>query len=105
MRLLKFNVNAQRIIADPECDFSNIIAGTEGYLQAHFTFSSEWDNCVKAVSFWRGEKEYGVLLTNDHCDIPAEVLTGPTFRVSVIGQAKDYRITTNRVLVRQGVHW
>lgn len=104
MRLLKFNVYAQRLFADPECDFSNIIAGTEGYLQAHFTFSSEWDNCVKVASFWRGEKEHAVLIENGKCDIPTEVLTGPTFRVSVIGQSDAYRITTNRLLVRQGVY-
>lgn len=104
MRLLEFIVSAQRITADPECTFDNIVAGTEGYLQAQFTFSSEWDNCVKAASFWRGEKEYSVILRNDTCVIPAEVLTGPTFRVSVTGQSKEYVITTNRLLVRQEVY-
>jgi hypothetical protein len=104
MRLLKFNVNAQRITADPECDFSNIIAGTEGYLQAQFTFSSEWDSCVKVASFWRGEKEEAVLIQDGKCDIPAAVLTGPSFRVSVIGKSDTYRITTNRLLVRQGAY-
>ena len=104
MRLLEFNVNAQRIEKDPNCNFNGIVAGTSGYLRAHFTFSSEWDNCIKVARFWRGGKEHAVRLQDDERDIPPEVLTGITFGVSVIGQGIDYRIPTNRVLVRQEVN-
>ena len=104
MRLLKFNVNAQRVEKDPDCDFNNIVAGTSGYLRAHFTFSSEWDNSVKVARFWRGGKEHAVRLQDNECDIPSAVLTGVTFGVSVIGQRDSYRITTNRVLIRQEVN-
>lgn len=103
MRLLVFNVDSQRIQKDPSCDFSNIVAGTNNYLRAKFTFSDEWRGCVKAVSFWRGEKEYAVLLNNDECDIPSEVLVGATFRVSVTGQRNGCFIPTNKILVRQEV--
>lgn len=103
MRLLKFNVNAQQIQKDPTCDFNNIVAGTEGYLRAQFTFSPEWRDCVIVASFWRGTKEHAKVIQNGACDIPTEVLTGPTFRVSVIGQRGDYRITTNKTLIRQEV--
>lgn len=103
MRLLQFNVTSQCVHKDPDCDFSNIVAGTKNYLRAKFTFSKEWDGCAKAASFWRGENEYAVLLVNDTCDIPDEVLTGATFRVSVTGQRGDYVITTNKILVRQEV--
>lgn len=103
MRLLEFNVSSQCVHKDPECDFSHIVAGTKNYLRAKFTFSDEWDGCNKAASFWRGEKEYAVLLINDTCDIPPEVLTGATFRVSVTGLRNDYQLTTNKILVRQEV--
>lgn len=103
MRLLVFNVDSQRIQKDPNCDFSNIVAGTNNYLRAKFTFSDEWRDCVKAVSFWRGEKEYAVLLNNDECDIPPEALVGATFRVSVTGQRNGCFIPTNKILVRQEV--
>lgn len=103
MRTLDFIVNAQLLSKSPECDFEDIVSGTSGYLTAHFTFSSEWDDCVKCASFWRGGKEYAVLLSNDICSIPSEVLTGATFKVCVVGQRKNYRITTNRVVVRQVV--
>lgn len=103
MRLLEFNVDSQRVYKDPDCDFNNIVAGTKNYLRAKFTFSDEWKDCIKAVSFWRGEKEYAVLLKDDECDIPPEVLIGATFRVSVAGRRNDYYITTNKTIVRQEV--
>lgn len=104
MRLLVFNVNSQCISKDPNCDFSHIVAGTKNYLRAKFIFSDEWSGCIKAASFWRGEKEEAVMLNSDGtCDIPPEILTGATFRVSVTGQKNDYRITTNRILIRQEV--
>lgn len=102
MRLLNFNVDAQKVTKAPDCDFTNIVAGTSGYLRAHFTFSPEWNDCVKIAQFWRGEKEHAVLIENGECDIPSEALKGPTFRVSVTGKRGEYRITTDRVLVRQG---
>jgi hypothetical protein len=102
MRLLTFNVDSQCVTKDPNCDFSNIVAGTKNYLRAKFTFSEEWRDCVKVASFWRGEKEHAVLLNSDGtCDIPPEALIGATFKVSVIGQTPEYRIPTNKVLVRQ----
>ena len=103
MRLLSFNVNAQQISKDPECDFNGIVSGTSNYLRAHFTFSPEWHDCKKAASFWRSGKEHAVILENDECDIPAEALTGITYGVTVTGQRGTYRITTNRVLVSQEV--
>lgn len=104
MRLLIFNVESQCVHKDPNCDFTNIVAGTKNYLRAKFTFSNEWRDCMKVVSFWRGEKEHAVLINSDGtCDIPTEVLSGATFRVSVTGQNKDYRITTNKIVVRQEV--
>lgn len=105
IRLLKFKVDAQRITKDPTCDFTNIIANTVGYLKAEFSFSTEWNDCHKIVSFWRGSKEYALLLNDECiCSIPSEVLNGRTFGVSVIGKKKDYRITTNKTTVRQEVN-
>ena len=43
MRILKFVVENQKIKQDPSCDFSGLVAGTEGYLKAEFVFSKEWD--------------------------------------------------------------
>lgn len=104
MRLLTFDVNSQHVTRDPDCDFAGLVAGTRKYLKARFSFSHEWDECTLIASFWRGGKEYAVRLKDGECDIPPEVLTGKTFSVSVTGQRGDYRITTNRVTVRQEVN-
>ena len=103
MRTLKFIVDAQHIHKDPSCDFTNIVAGTQNYLDTHFTFSPEWHDCILVASFWRGGKEHAVLIEDGKCDIPPEVLGGRTFGLSIIGQREDYRITTNRILIRQEV--
>lgn len=104
MRLLMFNVDSQHITRDPECDFTGLVAGTRNYLKACFSFSQEWDGCVLVASFWRGGREHAVRIIDGACEIPPEVLSGMTFSVSVTGQKGDYRITTNRVTVRQEVN-
>lgn len=101
MRVLSFNVDAQRISKDPDCDFSGLVSGSRNYLQARFSFSKEWDGCVLVASFWRGNDEHAVFIKDNMCEIPSEVLTGRTFSVSVTGQRGDLRIPTNKVYVRQ----
>jgi hypothetical protein len=104
LRTLEFKIEQQQLIKDPTCDFSNIVAGSKNYLKAHFTFSSDWDGCLKAASFWRGEEEYAVLLSEgDDCMIPPEALVGATFAVTVLGKKDKLEIPTNRVIVRQEV--
>lgn len=104
MRTLEFIVNGQHIQKDPKCDFSHIVAGSKNYLRAHFTFSDDWKDCVKAASFWRGGEEHGVILdNNDSCMIPPEALVGMTFAVTVLGRKGKLEIPTDRVTVRQEV--
>lgn len=103
MRVLEFIADKQLLQKDPACDFSNIAPGTSGYLTAKFSFSqNEWSGCIKAASFWHNGKEYAVLLENDACVIPPEVLAGRKFEVSVSGaRSNGYRITSTRTTVRQ----
>ena len=101
MRILKFIVTDQKIEKDPECDFTGIVAGTEGYLQAEFLFSEEWAGCRMAAVFSCLGKEYPQPIKNGSCEIPAEALAWDYFRVRVVGQRENYRITTNEVKVKQ----
>lgn len=103
MRILKFNINGQRIDTDPECDFSGLVSGTKGYLKAMFTFSNEWHNCAIKAVFCSEEDEYPVPITivKSLCTIPEEVLVGTSFTVYLVGEKNDYRICTNRIRVRQ----
>lgn len=103
MRLLNFNVNAQKLEKDANCDFENIVAGSRNYLKTHFNLPEDWQNCIIAASFWRGSHEYAVLLEDGECNVPSVVLDCPTFKVSLTCAKGGQRIPTNKVLVRQEV--
>lgn len=51
MRTLKFIITGQKITKDPDCDFTGIVAGTQGYLRAEFSVSEEWAGCRMAAIF------------------------------------------------------
>lgn len=99
MRTLRFIVDDQIIRKDPNCDFDNLVPGSEEYLEADFSFSREWDNCVKVVAFFSSlgvEYEPKVLKDGRTCIIPAEALQKKVFKVQVIGRRDNYRIKTNK---------
>lgn len=105
-RTLEFRADKQKLSKNPGCDFSNIVAGSTGYLRAKFYFSEEWDGTMKAASFFSAEsEEHAVLLDeNDECDIPAEVLSGKYFLVSMLGAKEPkYVLQTNKMKVKQEV--
>ena len=103
MRTLRFIVEDQIITPDPSCDFAGLVPGTEGYLQAEFSFSQEWNGCGKIAEFRRysTSEPASVKLAGNTCIIPAESLLGKVFKVSVIGIRKGFRIQTNMVEVKQ----
>lgn len=103
MRLLKFNVTRQKIEKDPECDFEHIVSGSKNYLKAYFNLPEDWYNCPVAASFWRGKEEYAVILKDNMCNVPEEVLAYPTFRVSLTCMKGKQQIPTNKLLIRQEV--
>lgn len=101
-RILKFAVTGQTIIKDPDCSFDGIYRGTVGYLQAQFSFSEEWKGCKKAATFSCYDKEIPVLIVNNQCEIPSEILTGNNWAVSVTGMKENFKITTGKERVMQG---
>lgn len=102
-RTLSFIVNGQKIVKDQMCDFTKIVPKTSKYLKAKFSLSGEWLGCKIAASFWCLGKEYAAILNNNECYIPEEALVWSNFSVSLTGVKGDYKITTNRVIVNQGV--
>lgn len=103
IRILKFIVDGQIVKLDQDCDFTGLVPGTEGYLQAEFSFSDEWNGCGKIAEFRRyaSSEPVSVKLVGDACVIPAEALTGKAFKISVIGIRPGFRISTNMVEVKQ----
>lgn len=103
MRVLKFVVNAQKITQDPNCDFSGIVRGTAGYLEARFSFSTEWGGTVKAAEFrkYLCDEPVSVPIINGECMVPAKVTGGKAWHVKVIGKKGDVIIPTDNCRVEQ----
>lgn len=104
MRTLEFIVEGQSIRLNPDCDFDGLVPGTAGYLQAKFTFSPEWDDCVKVAAFFSNlgrEFPARIITSEGTCPIPAEALKQSIFKVQVIGRHYDKTLTTNKVKVYQ----
>lgn len=102
MRTLRFIVEGQVISKDPDCDFNDLVPGSSGYIQAEFIFSSEWNNCVKVAGFTSGIKEHAIELKDGKTGvIPGVVLKNKAFGVRVLGKNDKYKLTTNKLIVRQ----
>lgn len=104
MRTLEFIVDGQILKSDPNCDFSNLVAGTRGYLRARFHFSPEWKNCIKVASFYSPTgDEYPPQILHDGatCMIPDEACAKRRFKVGIIGKRGDSRLITNTISVVQ----
>lgn len=97
MRTLKFKVDGQIITKHPDCDFSDLVPGTEGYLKAEFVFSDEWKDMIKVAKFIRNGHECTPQRLEDgtSCMIPSEALTSRQFKIGVLGKNKITRLTTN----------
>ena len=105
MRTLEFEVKGQKMIKKADCDFTNIVAGSNGYLRAKFYFEpDDWLDCKKVAGFWSGGKEYAAILDGeDSCVIPKEALTRHYFLVQVTGANEYRRIKTTKTEVSQEV--
>lgn len=104
MRTLKFIVEDQIIKKDPNCDFSNLVPGTEGYIRAEFSFSNNWAGCKKVAAFYSilgHEFEPQILEDGKSCLIPKEALQKEKFSIRVIGRAKSLKIITDKIIVIQ----
>lgn len=105
MRILKFIVDQQLIKKDPDCDFTGLVPGTSQYLMAEFSFSPEWDKCVKVASFFSPlGREYTPQILKDGrtCIIPADALVKRDFSIRILGKGEDgYRLITDKVTVSQ----
>ena len=90
--MLEFNVKNQII---SRTDSFNVVADSKGYLKASFTFTEEWTGEIVAI-FGRNDRYYNVILIDNCCIVPWEVIKAPFFTVTVV--CGD-RITANVVKV------
>lgn len=103
MRTLKFIVDGQSIRPDPSCDFSGIVQGTKGYLQAEFIFDDEWKDLFKVAEFrkYLTSDAKPVPIVGGKCMVPEEVTDTRKWKVRIVGKRGDKRLTTNHAEVVQ----
>ena len=84
-------------------DFSGIVKGTVNYLKCSFDFTgTDWNQCKIAVVFEKRENKNATALGSDRTvTVPADISEEKSFRVYVVGAKDNYKIVTNKVLVKQ----
>ena len=76
---LEFKVTGQHIEVE---EHDKVVADSKNCLKAHFTFSNEWQG-IKTAIFKKGLTVLNVILDNDECFVPWEVIKPGKFGVSV----------------------
>ena len=62
-----------------------IVAGSQNYLNAVFSFSNEWTGLMKTAIFRNGTIIKAVMLNNDRCEVPPEVIKDGWLCITVFG--------------------
>ena len=98
---IKINIEKQKLYLKKEpYEGPYIVSDSINYLQCIFKFSDDWTDFDKTATFKDDSgNAYSILLENDQCTVPYEVLSGNKFKVSVFGSKDGVRITTNEVVV------
>lgn len=98
---IKINIEKQKLYLKKEPhEGPYIVSDSINYVQCTFKFSEDWTDFVKTAIFKDDiGNAYSILLENDKCFVPYEVLSGNNFKVSVFGSKDAVRITTNEVVV------
>jgi len=92
-KILEFSVNDQHI----RIPRTVVVADSRDYLTARFTFNETWRDLTKTAVFQGADGQaYYMLLEDDCCRVPEEVIQPTRFLVSVFG---GDRLTTDRAMV------
>ncbi len=99
MVTLEFSVDKHTLT---RLDSEEIISNGNQVYSCNFTFSSEWDNTEKTVTFRQDRAEIPVLLQGNSCTIPARVLRAnqdTEIQVGVFGVGDGYTLTSTLLTI------
>lgn len=77
------------------------LIGDNADYKAQFDFDSEWNGVVKTARFVRGKKFQEVVIVNDECEIPIEVLKQGFLEIGVF--SAEMTTTPCRILVKGSI--
>lgn len=101
MRTLKYKVQKQNVIRDNTCDFSNIVRGTNNYINLIFEWDEDWKNKAKVISLRNAEGVETNLAVKENVALPEIVTNGSIFSFVLYGKDLEQKIQTNREYVEQ----
>lgn len=101
MKQIKLIVDGSVIKYDPDCSFEGLHIGMSEPVRISFTFSDEWKNRPKVISFssLTGKEFPPLVLKSKSCIIPAEVLNNPAFKVQILGKDETKTIRTTKCTI------
>lgn len=89
---IEFTVTNQHLIRTDE---NIVVEKSLGFLKAKFSFSTAWDGKIKTAIFTFMNRPFAVILTDDECLVPSEVIKAGSFTVHVVC-SDDQVIPTNK---------
>ncbi|MCC8151985.1 MAG: hypothetical protein LIO96_11170 [Lachnospiraceae bacterium] len=103
MRILEFNVSAQRLSKKSVNSFLRIVRGSKQYLQAKFNFSDDWSGMAKVAEFCpkTSSETFSVLIKDDICMVPDEVTDDNVWYIRLVGKKGETYICTNELKIKQ----
>lgn len=96
---MRFTVKNREI--SPSNGTTVLVIGDNADYKAQFEFDSEWNGVVKTARFVRGKKFQEVVLVNDECEIPIEVLKQGFLEIGVF--SAEMTTTPCRILVKGSI--
>lgn len=96
---MRFTVKNREI--SPENGILLFVIGDNADYKVQFDFDSEWNGVVKTARFVRGKKFQEVVLVNDECNIPIEVLKQGFLEIGVF--SAEMTTTPCRILVKGSI--
>jgi hypothetical protein len=101
MRELHFDVAGQLLRRNKQCDFENIVRGSDNYLCLVFHFNQEWQGTKRVISFYDVDGKQTNEIIQDRVTVPVDVTHGSMFYFELTGKSNKTRIVTNRTYIEQ----
>lgn len=93
---LKFKTNKQNL---SRTDSNEAVELTQGYLNAEFETDEDWEGLTLTALFQKGNVIKEVILENNSCPVPPEVIRSGGFAISLLGINGNKVLTSSKVLV------
>lgn len=102
MRDIVLNLSEQTLSKIGNCDYGNIVRGSNNYLRIVLKTDIQWNNMAKVVTVRTlGGIEYNAIYEHTGVLLPEEVTKNSYFEIMVTGKNGNQLVKTNNVIINQ----